>query len=217
MNRPLLTFAPLALALLGLGITTEDAVRTSGTGPRGGSYAAGPRGAVAEGPRGGVAATGPRGNAAVRGPQGNAAAVNRYGDTAVRGPAGNVTVNNNNVNVVRPGYPAYPVYPAARPPVAVVRPVPVYPGYAAPSVGAVAAGVAVGAVAGAAVATAVARPPAPVPGPTPLPISAEYSSLPPGCVSQPSSRGGTVFRCGNAWLQPYMDGTNVVYVVVPGP
>jgi hypothetical protein len=211
MNRTL-----IAVAVLGLGITAEAQAWTSGSGPRGGSYAAGPRGAVAEGPRGGVAATGPRGNAAVRGPQGNAAAVNRYGNTAVRGPAGNVTVNNNNVNVVRPGYPARPVYPVARPPVAVVAPVPVYPGYSA---GAVAAGVAVGAVAGAAVASAAARPPAPVPGPgpTPLPIGAEYSSLPSGCVSQPSSRGGSVFRCGNAWLQPYMDGTNVVYVVVSGP
>jgi hypothetical protein len=206
----------LAVALLGLGITAEAQAWSSGSGPRGGSYAAGPRGGVAEGPRGGVAATGPRGNAAVRGPQGNAAVSGRYGNTAVRGPAGNVTVNNNNVNVVRPGYPARPVYPVARPPVAVVRPVPVYPGYVGPSAGAVAAGVAVGAVAGAAVASAAARPPAPAPGPAPLPIGAEYSSLPGGCVSQQGSRG-TVFRCGNAWLQPYMEGTNVVYVVVASP
>jgi hypothetical protein len=199
---------PLALALLGLCATAEAQAWTSGSGPRGGSYAAGPRGAVAEGPRGGVAATGPRGTA-VRGPEGNAAAVGRYGGAAARGPAGNVAV------APRPGYPAYPVYPAARPPVAVVRPVPVYPGYAAPAAGAVAAGVAVGAIAGAAAASA-ARPPAPVPGPTPLPIGAEYSSLPAGCVSQ-SGANGTVFRCGGAWLRPYMEGTNVVYVVVSGP
>ena len=198
----------LILVVIGLLAAAEAQAWTSGTGPRGGSYAAGPRGAVAEGPRGGVAASGPRG-AAVRGPEGNAAAVGRYGGTAVRGPQGNVAVS------ARPGYPAYPVYPAARPPVAVVRPVPVYPGYVAPSAGAVAAGVAVGAVAGAAVASA-ARPPAPVPGPAPLPIGAEYSSLPSGCVSQ-SGANGTVFRCGGAWLRPYMEGTNVVYVVVAGP
>ncbi len=196
----------LALAVLGLCAVSEAQAWTSGTGPRGGSYAAGPRGAVAEGPRGGVAATGPRGTA-IRGPEGNAAVAGRYGGAAVRGPEGNVAYG------ARPGYPAYPVYPVARPPVAVVRPVPVYPGYG--TAGAVAAGVAVGAVAGAAVASAY-RPPAPPPGPAPMPVGAAYSTLPSGCVTQ-SGPGGTLFRCGGTWLQPYMEGTNVVYVVIPGP
>ncbi|UPY38555.1 hypothetical protein [Sediminicoccus sp. KRV36] len=193
----------LALILLGLGAATEAQAWTSGSGPRGGSYAAGPRGAVAEGPRGGVAASGPRG-AAVRGPEGNAAAVGRYGGAAVRGPEGNVAYG------ARPGYPAAPLYPVARPPAAVIRPVPVYPGY--PTAGAVAAGVAVGAVTGAAVAAA-ARPAA---GPAPMAIGAAYSSLPSGCVTQ-SGPQGTLFRCGDAWLRPYMQGTDVVYVVIPPP
>src|SRR5215213_1060429 len=112
-----------ASAMLGLLLPAEAGAWTRGTGPRGGEYAAGPRGAVAEGPRGGVAAAGPRGAPAV-GPYGGAAAV------------------------ARPRYAAGTVY---RPPVAAVRPVPVYPGYAhpvAPLGGAVAAGVVAGATAG---------------------------------------------------------------------
>jgi len=196
----------LAMVLLGLCAASEAQALTTGTGPRGGSYAAGPRGAVAEGPRGGVVATGPRGTA-VRGPGGNAAVVGSNGGVVVRGPEGNVAYG------ARPGYPAYPVYPVARPPVAVVRPVPVYPGYG--TTGAVAAGVAVGAVAGAAVASGY-RPPAPPPGLALMPVGAQYSTLPLGCVTQ-SGPSGTLFVCAGTWLQPYMEGTKVVYVVIPAP
>ena len=195
----------LLLIGLCLGATSEALAWNTGTGPRGGSYAAGPRGAVAEGPRGGVAAEGRYGGAAVRGPAGNAAVRSPYGNSAVRGPEGNVAVTGR-------GYPAQPVYPVARPPAAVYRPVPVYPGY--PAVGAAAAGVAVGAaVAASRPATVLMAPPPPA---SPMPIGAYYSALPSGCTTEPGPNG-TLFRCGGAWLRPEMQGTNVVYVVVPGP
>ena len=153
------------------------------------------------GPYGGAAAAGPRG----------AAAAGPYGGAAVAG---------------RPGYPAY------RPPVAAVPAVPVYPGYArpvAPVGGAVAAGAVAGATAGA-VARATTPPPvvaapappatavvvtAPPPGDA-LAIGTTLAVLPAGCTTQ-QARSVTYYRCGPAWLRPYMEGPNVVYLVVPAP
>lgn len=152
-----------------------------------------------EGPRGGGYVAGPRGVVA-EGPRGGVAATGFYGPGYGR------------------GYPVAPLYPAYRPPVAVYRPVPVYPGYGYPAAGLAVAGAA---VAGAAIGAAAASPsyypvpPPPVVAPG-MPIGTAYSSLPSGCVTQ-SRAGGTIFRCGGAWLQPRMQGTNVIYVVVPGP
>jgi hypothetical protein len=127
--------------------------------------------------------------------------------------------------VARPGYPAPPLaHPAYRPPVAAVRPVPVYPGYVhpAPVGAAVAAGLVAGATAGAIASTAAApappttvivAPPSPAGG---LAIGTELSALPAGCTTQPVG-STTYFQCGGAWLRAFMQGPNVSYVVVPPP
>jgi hypothetical protein len=143
-----------------------------------------------------TAATGPRGGAAVAGPRG-AVAVGPHGGAAA---------------VARPAYPAY------RPPVAAVPVVPVYPGYvhSVPPVGAaVAAGVVAGATAGAIAGSAAARQAAPPPPPA-LVTGATITVLPAGCTTQ---RMGSVsyYRCGDSWLRPYMQGPDVVYLVVPQP
>lgn len=173
---------------------------TTATGPRGGTVAVGPRGAAGVGPYGGAAIAGPRGAAAI-GPNGRAAVVGR------------------------PGYPAY------RPPVAALPAVPVYPGYAqpvAPLGGAVVAGVVAGATAGAIarattpppVVVAPATPAAVVTAPSPsggaLAIGATLAVLPAGCTTQRSG-SVTYYRCGSAWLRPYMEGPTVAYPVVPAP
>ena len=155
----------------------------------------------AEGARGGAVAAGPRGAVAV-GPNGGTA-------------------------VARPGYPGYPAYrpppPVYRPPATVVRPVPVYPAY--PSAGAVAGAAAVGAMAGAAVgAAAASQPPPPstvvvvpsAPPPTTLVVGTTLAVLPAGCGAAQAG-GVTYYRCGSAWVRPYMQGSTVAYVVVPPP
>lgn len=149
------------------------------------------------------AATGPRGGAAVAGPRG-AAAVGPYGGAAVAGPRGAAAVGPQG-NVALAGRPAY------RPP-AVVAPVPVYPGYARPVAGAVAVGAVAGATAGA-VARATASPVVAAPS---LGVGATMEVLPAGCAAAQAG-GVTYYRCGDAWVRPYMQGSNVAYVVVPAP
>jgi hypothetical protein len=146
-------------------------------------------------------AEGPRGGAVAAGPRG-AVAVGPYGGRAA---------------VARPAYPAY------RPPVAVVRPVPVYPGYVRPApVGAaVAAGVVVGAAAGAIAGAAAAPPPAttataPPSSPGALAIGTELSTLPAGCTTRHVG-STTYFQCGSTWMRAFMQGSDVTYVVVPPP
>jgi hypothetical protein len=192
---------------------------TTGTGPRGGTVAVGPRGAVGVGPQGGAAAVGRGGRAAAAGPYGGAAVAGPRRTAAV-GPYGGAAA------VGRPGYPAY------RPPVAATPAVQVYPGYVhpvAPVGAAVAAGVVAGATAGA-IAGAAASPPPVVMAPAPtgtvvaappppggeLAMGATLVVLPAGCTTQ---RAGSVtyYRCGPAWLRPYMQGPDVVYLVVPAP
>ncbi|WP_421996034.1 hypothetical protein [Roseococcus sp.] len=155
---------------------------------------------TATGPRGGSAVVGHRGAFGV-GPHGGAAAVGPRGAVAV-GPYGRAGA------VVRPGY---------RSPVVAVPVVPVYPGYArpvAPLAGTIAAGIVAGTVAGAIAGSAEAR--AIVPSPAGLTTGATIAVLPGGCTTQ---RAGSVtyYRCGQAWLRPYMQGPDVVYLVVPPP
>jgi len=192
---------------------------TSGTGPHGGAVAVGPRGAAAVGPQGGAAAVGRGGRAAAVGPYGGAAVAGPRGAAAAGPYGGGAAVAG------RPGYPAY------RPPVAAVPAVPVYPGYArpvAPVGGAVAAGVVAGATAGA-VARATTPPPvvavpapsatmvvAPPPPGSPLAIGTTLAVLPSGCTTQQAG-SVTYYRCGPAWLRPFMEGPNVAYLVVPAP
>lgn len=54
---------------------------------------------------------------------------------------------------------------------------------------------------------AAAQQQAAAPASTPM-----VASLPDGCVSK-----GDVFRCGNVYYKPYLQGTTVVYAQVPGP
>lgn len=187
-RRMLMVSAGL-VAGLGLYAPPDALAWARASGARGGSVAAGPRGAVAVGPRGGVAAAG------------------RYGGAAAVGPRGG----------------AYARPPAYRPPVAGVRPVPVYPGYAAPPPvgGMVAAGVVAGVAAGA-TAGAIARatpPPTTVVVPSgggAMAIGTELQTLPSGCGTQ-NVGGVGYFVCGGSWLRAYMQGPNVVYLVVPRP
>jgi hypothetical protein len=96
------------------------------------------------------------------------------------------------------------------PPAAVVRPVPVYPAYARPAAP-VARAATVGAVAG---ASAAAH--AQAPAPATLTVGTSLAALPAGCGT---TQGGTTtyYRCGDAWLRSAMQGTSVVYLVVPAP
>lgn len=101
----------------------------------------------------------------------------------------------------------------ARPPVRGAVVVPVYPAYG-PSVGtALAAGVVAGATAGV-VAGAMAQS-APPPGAA-LAVGTRMGVLPSGCIVQPYGQM-TYYRCGDAWVQGYMEGSRLVYVVVPAP
>jgi hypothetical protein len=190
-RRMLMASAGL-VAGLGLYAPSDAFAWVEARGARGGAVAAGPRGAVAVGPQGGVAAAG------------------RYGGAAAVGPRGGA-------------YARSPAYPAYRPPVAGVRPVPVYPGYAVPPPvgGMVAAGVVAGVAAGAtAGAMARAAPPQTavvVPsGGGAMPIGTEFQTLPSGCGTQ-NVGGVGYFVCGGSWLRAYMQGPNVVYLVVPPP
>jgi len=160
------------LVLMGDWLTPTDSEARGGgrggggrgvaSGPRGGTVAYSPRGAVGVGPRGGVAAAGPRGaaavgpagGAAVRGPYG-AAAVGPGGGAAVRGPYGAAAVGPNGGVVAAPRGRVVPA------PVPV--PVPVAPaygygygGYYGPSASGVAAGMALGAMLTILPATAIA-------------------------------------------------------------
>lgn len=101
--------------------------------------------------------------------------------------------------------------------------VPVYPGYnSGPSAGTViATGVIAGATAGL-VAGAMQQPNtttvvqgAPPPGTT-LEVGMRLAALPSGCTTQRIGQT-TYYRCGSAWLQAFMEGSQVVYLVVPAP
>ena len=52
--------------------------------------------------------------------------------------------------------------------------------------------------------------PAPAPAPAP-PASGMVAALPPGCTA-----AGELFRCGNVYYRPYMQGSTVVYAKVSG-
>jgi hypothetical protein len=102
------------------------------------------------------------------------------------------------------GAPGYHVRPAA-----VVRPVPVYPAYARPVARPVARAATVGAVAGASAA-------AHAQAPATLAVGTTLAVLPAGCGT--AQVGATIYyRCGEAWVRPTMQGSNVVYLVVPAP
>jgi hypothetical protein len=98
------------------------------------------------------------------------------------------------------GAPGYHAAPAA-----VVRPVPVYPAYARP----VARAATVGAVAGASAA-------AHAQAPATLAVGTTLAVLPAGCGTAQVG-ATTYYRCGEAWVRPTMQGTSVVYLVVPAP
>jgi cell wall-associated NlpC family hydrolase len=102
--------------------------------------------------------------------------------------------------------------------------VPVYPGYASgPSVGAVVAtGVIAGATAGLVSGamqqsnnTTVVQGATTPPGTT-LEVGMRLATLPNGCTTQRIGQT-TYYRCGSAWLQAFMEGSQVVYLVVPTP
>ncbi|MGG5890066.1 hypothetical protein ACLF3G_23310 [Falsiroseomonas sp. HC035] len=57
--------------------------------------------------------------------------------------------------------------------------------------------------------------PAAQPVPT-LTVGTQLSALPSGCTVQ-AVGSVTYHRCGTAWIQGYMQGSQVVYVVVPAP
>lgn len=144
---------------------------------------------------------------------------------------GNRTVANanvnigNDINVVRPpsgGGQLPPYRPQAgavyRPPVVV----PVYPGYNTPTAGAVlATGIVAGATAGLVAgamqqpSTTVVQAPAPTGGTT-LHVGTQLAALPAGCSVQTVGQA-TYHRCGTAWVQGFMQGSQVIYVVVPAP
>ncbi len=90
---------------------------------------------------------------------------------------------------------------------------PVYPSHGPTVGGAVVAGVVAGATAGV-VAGAMAQG-APGQGAA-LTIGTRMAALPSGCIVQPYGQV-TYYRCGNAWVQGYMEGSRLVYVVVPAP
>lgn len=162
-------------------------------------------------------------------PRAPAARSNVQGNTRV-GAGSNVAIGND-INIVRPpagGYPGgrppaagYP--PGYRPPVVV----PVYPGYSydsGPSTGELlAVGVVAGATAGLvsgvmqqpSSTTVVNTAPA-TPSGTPLTIGTQLAALPSGCTVQ-TVGSVTYHRCGTAWVQGYMQGSQVMYVVVPEP
>lgn len=101
--------------------------------------------------------------------------------------------------------------------------VPVYPGYdSGPSVGTViATGVIAGATAGL-VSGAMQQPSTTTvvqgapPAGTTLEVGMRLAALPNGCATQRVGQT-TYYRCGSAWLQPFMEGSQVVYLVVPAP
>ena len=145
------------------------------------------------------------------------------GNTRV-GVGSNVAIGND-INIVRPpaGGAAGCRPRAYRPPVAV----PVYPGYSSYSgpdtsdllaVGIV-AGATAGLVAGAmqqpSTTTVVNAQPA-APTGTELTIGTQLAALQSGCTTQPVG-SVTHYRCGTAWVQGYMQGSQVVYAVVPPP
>jgi hypothetical protein len=180
-------------------------------------------------------ATRPHAVPAQRPAAGNAAVSGNVRSGTRVGAGSNVAIGND-INVVRPpagGYPAarppgyrppaaaYP--PAYRPPV-VVPVYPGYPSYSGPSTGELlAAGVVAGATAGL-ISGAMQQPGtatststgAAAPTGTTLTVGMQLSALPSGCTAQ-TAGGITYHRCGGAWVQPYMQGSQVVYVVVPAP
>jgi hypothetical protein len=230
-----LTAATLASLLTALPASEAEAqVRRGGGGGARAAAAPRPQAVPAQRPATGAARTGGRAAAVGSGNvQGGSRAASVRGANVQGGNrtvAGSNVAIGNDINVVRPpaggGYP--PAYrppagtrpPAYRPPVAV----PVYPGYAAPSAGAViatglVAGATAGLVSGAmqqpSTTTVVTAPPA-APAGTTLDIGTQLGALPSGCTAQ-SVGQATYHRCGAAWVQGYMQGSQVVYVVVPAP
>jgi len=109
------------------------------------------------------------------------------------------------------------------PPYGAYHAVPVYPGVYRPHfLGGVAVGAAIGSAAAASshptsttYVTNYNAPPPPPP-PTTLAIGTTMWALPAGC--QPSVADTvTYYRCGAAWVRPYMVGSQLAYQVIPPP
>lgn len=84
-----------------------------------------------------------------------------------------------------------------------------------PGWGGVAAAGIIGAIAGLALGSHVAAPPPVVY--TPPVVGTIVPALPGGCVTVPTYNGGVLLNCGNIYYQPYYEGTELYYQVVPGP
>ncbi|HTW67401.1 MAG TPA: hypothetical protein VME17_22430 [Bryobacteraceae bacterium] len=82
-----------------------------------------------------------------------------------------------------------------------------------PGWGGVAAAGIIGAIAGLALGSHVA----PVPVYEPPVVGTVVPALPGGCLSVPTYGGGMVFNCGGIYYQPYYEGTELFYQVVPAP
>lgn len=88
-----------------------------------------------------------------------------------------------------------------------------------PGWGGIAAAGIIGAIAGAAIASHAAPPPAYVGPPVVAPpvVGTVVPALPGGCVSVPTYNGGVLLNCGGIYYQPYYEGTELFYQVVPAP
>lgn len=182
------------LVLMGDWLRPSDSEARGGgrgvaSGPRGGTVAYSPRGAVGVGPRGGVAAAGPRGAAAV-GPAGGAAVRGPYGAAAV-GPGGAAAVRGPYGAAARGPYGGVVAAPRG----AVAVPVPVAPvygygGYYGPSASGVAAGMALGAM---------------------------LTILPATAIAVSNSSRGTVYSADGQCFQEVRQGGNTYYKVISCP
>ena len=87
-----------------------------------------------------------------------------------------------------------------------------------PGWGGIAAAGILGAIAGAAIASHAA-PPVYVSPPVIAPpvVGTVVPALPGGCVSVPTYNGGVLLNCGGIYYQPYYEGTELFYQVVPAP
>lgn len=83
-----------------------------------------------------------------------------------------------------------------------------------PGWGGVAAAGIIGAIAGLALGSHEAPPPV-IEGPPPP--GTVVAALPGGCVTVPTYNGGVLMNCGGIYYQPYYEGTELFYQVVPGP
>jgi hypothetical protein len=83
-----------------------------------------------------------------------------------------------------------------------------------PGWGGVAAAGIIGAIAGLALGSHEAVAPVPVGPPV---VGTVVPALPGDCPTVPTYNGGVLFNCGGIYYQPYYEGTELFYQVVPGP